>query len=143
MTVPVIGKAKQLDSRVLEDHGIVAVFGICEQTLCVHGHALQRYKTRGRIKGAKNPALEKLYRLLSSSMMAIKLGDKSEFDKHGCRSMFRIENGWIFILSWVQNLGIWLLKTTLHRKGRRLKRSFEILPIPANMQASTWSPLTL
>lgn len=140
MEIPRIGNAKELNSKVIEDHKIVAVFGICNNTLCIQDHALQRYVSRGEAEKLDSTALDELYYSLSVSLVIKRKNEAKQRLKHGLeKSMYRFMDGWIFVLTWIEQLGIWLLKTA-YRKDKNNARVYSIQCTRAAIRASAWEP---
>lgn len=139
MAIPMIGNPKDLNSQVLCKHKVVAVFGICSNTLCVREHALERYCARGGIENSSPVVFEKLYFMLSTSLVVTRKNAAKYAKKHGSDSVFRFENGWIFVLKWVKQLGLWMLKTVfpINEKARH---PYDIRYTRAAIRASAWSP---
>lgn len=139
MEIPRIGKVKELDPEVIKDHKIVAVFGICNNTLCIQDHALQRYLSRGETEQANSSALEMLYYALSVSLVVKRRNDKKQTAKHGAQqAVYRFRDGWIFVLTWIEQLGVWLLKTA-YPKDKSQRRVYSIKNNRAAIRASAWS----
>jgi hypothetical protein len=139
MTVHRIGNGKELDSQVLEDNKIVAVFGICSNTLCVQEHALKRFVSRGGIEKSGLPVLEKLYFSLSVSLV-VQRSNSAKYDaKHRSKAVFRFQDNWIFVLTWIENAGIWLLKTA-YKISSNERHPYRIIDTHAAVRASAWSP---
>ncbi len=142
MELPTIGSIKELNPQVLEDHRIVAIFGICNNTLCVQDHALDRYVSRVHSDQAKKPILEQLYYLLSASLVVKRKNEAKQTAKHGsCKAIYRFEEGWIFVLTWIEQFGFWLLKTVYHKEEGQL-RVYDIKNTRAAIRASAWSPIS-
>lgn len=139
MTIPMIGNPKELDSRVIQKHNVVAVFGICRNTLCVQEHALQNYVSRGNLEKPDFSVLEKLYFNLSVSIVVKRKNATTYAKKHGAESVFRFEEGWIFVLRWIEQLGIWLLKTVFPIDDIS-RHPYEIRDTHSAIRQSAWTP---
>lgn len=145
MVIPRIGNVKELDSRVIESHQIVAVFGICSNTLCVQHHALKRYISRHENEQSKLPVLKdsflnELYYLLSISHVLKRSNEAKQMAKYGSqKAVYRYENGWIFVLTWDEQYKFWLLKTA-YKKDDPQKHGYEVKFTRTAIRASSWSP---
>ena len=139
MVVPRIGNPKELDSSVIAEMRIVAMFGFCRNTLCVQDHALERYITRGEMTQPILPVLNELYKMLSISLVVFRRNSEKQKKKYGTEAVYRFEAGWIFVLTWNEQFKIWLLETA-YNKDAPESREYDVRYTREAIRASAWPP---
>lgn len=140
MVLPTIGDVKELDPQIIKDHHLVALFGICQNTLGVQDHALDKYLNKVQTEQSRQSALQELYIRLSTSLVVARKNAEKQKDRNGgVPAVYRFEDGWIFVLTWVERFGIWLLKT-VYPKGTWQQRVYVIKNTREAIRASAWTP---
>ena len=146
MDIPRLGIADELDPKTISKYSIVAVMGICNNTLAVNQHALERYhqKNDGIVQ---TPAevesiddLAELHQQLLNSKVVKRKNETKQFFKYGMeRAMYRLEKGWLFVLVWKEKLKFWLLKTAYPLEARKM-RGYKVVQTRRDIRAQTWTP---
>lgn len=141
MEIPTLGIKNDLDPKIISKNSIVAVLSVCNCTLAVREHALDKYNERN--DNTTCPTIFELtqlqYQLINSKVIRRK-NEAKLFLKHGQeKAMYRIQKGWMFVLVWKEKLKLWLLKTAYPVEPHKM-RGYKVVQTRTDPRASTWLP---
>lgn len=142
MEIPRLGITNDLDPKVISKYSIVGILNVCDSTLAVHEHALQRYREKSGHDDHQNPMFDLAdlqFQLQNSKVVKRKNAKKQEWKYYKEKAIYRLQQGWMYVLVWKEKLNFWLLKTVYPLEPGKM-RGYKVVQTRQHVRASTWSP---